>query len=86
MDFYTVIKEAISPKTLNKFRYALVICWIVIGAIICGAFLKMENNDDFQCDGKGDMDKDFIRGKCHDGYQTKNHKFGIPPYAFMLMN
>ena len=86
MDFYTVIKEAISPKTLNKFRYALVICWIVFGAIICGAFFKMENNDDFQCDGKGDMDKDFIRGKCHDGYQTKNHKFGIPPYAFMLMN
>ncbi|XP_067020305.1 NACHT, LRR and PYD domains-containing protein 12-like isoform X2 [Acropora muricata] len=86
MDYCTVIKEAISPKTLNKFRYALVICWILLGAIICGAFLKIENTDDFRCDGKGDIDKDFIRGKCRGEYRIKNHKLRIPPYAFMLLN
>ena len=86
MDACTVIKEAISPKTLNKFRFVLVICWILFGAILCGAFSKLETSDHFRCDGKGDNDKDFIRGKCYDEYRTQNHKLGIPPYAFMLIN
>ena len=86
MDGCTVIKEAINPKTLNKFRFALVLCWIVFGAILCGAFSKMETSDHFRCDGKGVIDKDFIRGKCYDEYRIQNHKLGIPPYAFMLIN
>ena len=35
---YTAIKEAISPRTLNKFTFALLVFWIVVGTILCGAF------------------------------------------------
>ena len=85
----TAIKEAISPKTLNKFTFALVICWFVVGGILCGAFLEMEISEpryDFRCNGTGDMDKDFLRGKCYHQYQIQNHKLGIPPFFFILAN
>ena len=49
----------------------------------------MEINEprfDFRCDGKGDIDKDFLRGMCYDQYQKQNYKLGIPPYIFIVMN
>ena len=85
----TAIKEVISPKSLNKFTFALVICWIVVGAILCGAFSEIEISEpryDFRCDGTDDIDKDFLRGKCYDQYRLQNHKRGIAPYAFTLIN
>ena len=66
----TAIKELLIPKTLNKFAFALVIFWILIGVILCGAFSEMENNEprfDFRFDVTGDtVNVDFIRGKCYD--------------------
>ncbi|XP_029209684.2 nucleotide-binding oligomerization domain-containing protein 1-like [Acropora millepora] len=85
----TAIKEAISPKTLNKFTFALVICWIVAGTILCGAFSEIEISEpryDFRCDGTDDIDKDFLRGKCYQQYRLQNHQLDIAPYAFILMN
>ena len=85
----TAIKEAISPKTLNKFTYALLLCWIVVGTILCGAFSEIEISEpryDFRCNGTEDIDKDFLRGKCYRQYRLQNHKLALPPYAFILMN
>ena len=85
----TIIKEAISPKTLSKFTFALILCWIIVGAILCGAFSEIEISEpryDFRCDGADDIDKDFFRGKCYDQYRLQNHKRGIAPYAFSLIN
>ena len=85
----TIIKEVISPKTLSKFTFALALCWILVGAILCGAFSEIEISEpryDFRCDGTDDIDKDFLRGKCYDQYRLHNHKRGIAPYAFTLIN
>ena len=41
---------------------------------------------DFRCDGKGDIDKDFLQRRCYDQYKRENHKLGIPPYLFILLN
>ena len=85
----TAIKEAISPKTLNNFTFALFICWIAVGTVLCGAFLEMEINEPryaFRCNGAGDMDKDFLQGKCYHQYQIQNNKLGIPPFFFILAN
>ena len=85
----TAIKEAISPKTLNKFTFALLVCWIVVGTILCGAFSEIEISEpryDFRCDGTDDIDKDFLRGKCYRQYRLQNHQLDIPPYAFILIN
>ena len=81
--------EAINPKTLNKFTFALVICWIVAGTILCGAFSEIEISEpryDFRCDGTDDIDKDFLRGECYQQYRLQNHQLGIAPYAYILMN
>ncbi|XP_067021922.1 uncharacterized protein [Acropora muricata] len=85
----TPIKEAISPKTLNKFTFALLVFWIVVGTILCGAFSEIEISEpryDFRCDGTDDIDKDFLRGKCYRQYRLQNHQLGIPLYAFILIN
>ena len=85
----TAIKEATSTKTLNKFANALFICWIVVGALLIGAFSKMEISEpryDFQCHGIGNINKDFLQRKCYDQYKRENHKLGIPPYLFVLFN
>ncbi|XP_044179383.1 NACHT, LRR and PYD domains-containing protein 14-like [Acropora millepora] len=85
----TVIKEATSTKTLNKFANVLFICWIVVGALLIGAFSKMEISEpryDFRCNGIGDVDKDFLQRRCYDQYKKENHKLGIPPYLFILFN
>ncbi|XP_044177551.1 nucleotide-binding oligomerization domain-containing protein 1-like [Acropora millepora] len=83
------IKEAISPKTLNKFTFALVIIWIVVGATLCIAFAELEISEsryDIQCVTGNNPDSDFIDGKCYDEYRMQNHKLGIPPYLFVIVN
>ena len=86
----TAIKDAISSKTLNKFTFALVILWIVVGATLCIAFSELEISEsryDIRCDVTGNTQNiDFIRGKCYDQYLIQNHKLGIPPYFFIIMN
>ena len=87
---FTTIKEIISPKTLSKFTYSLVVLWIVLGGVICGAFLELKINEpryDFRCDGTGETRNiDYVRGNCFRQYWIQNHKHGIPPYAFILLN
>ena len=86
----TTIKELISPKTLSKFTFALVVLWSVLGGILFAAFLEFKISEpryDFRCDGKGDTGNiDYIRGNCFHQYWIQNHKHGIPPYAFTLLN
>ena len=85
----TAIKEAISPKTLNKFTFALVIIWIVVGATLCIAFSELEiseSRNDIRCVTRNTPNIDFIRGKCYDQYRIHNHKLGIPPYLFIIVN
>ena len=86
----TAIKDAIIPKTLNPFTFALVIIWIVAGSAICIEFSKLEISEaryDIQC---GVTDKtlniEFIRGQCYDQYRVQSHKLGIPPFLFILVN
>ena len=87
---FTTIKEIISPNTLSKFTFALVLLWTVLGGIVCGAFLELKINEpryDFRCDGTGETRNiDYIRGNCFHQYWTQNHKHGIPPYLFILLN
>ena len=86
---FSAIVEKVCPKTLNKVTFALIACWMVSGSILLGAFSDMEINEprfDFGCDGKGNIDKDFLRGKCYDQYWIQNHKLGIPPYLFVIVN
>ncbi|XP_015776650.1 PREDICTED: nucleotide-binding oligomerization domain-containing protein 2-like isoform X1 [Acropora digitifera] len=85
----TAIKEAISPKTLNKFTFALVIVWIVVGATLCIAFAELEISEsryDIQCVTGNNPDSNFIHGKCYDEYRMQSHKLGIPPYLFVIVN
>ena len=85
----TAIKEAISPKTLNKFTFVLVIIWIVVGATLCIAFAELEISEaryDIRCVTRNTPNIDFIRGKCYDQYRIHNHKLGIPPYLFIMVN
>ncbi|XP_074621398.1 NACHT, LRR and PYD domains-containing protein 3-like isoform X2 [Acropora palmata] len=83
----TGIKDAIIPKTLNKFTFALVIVWIVVGATLCITFSELEISEaryDFGCHMT--LNNDFIRKKCYDQYRIQNHKLGIPPYFFIIVN
>ena len=86
----TAIKEAISPKTLNKFTFALVILWIVVGATLCIAFSELEISEsryDIRCDVTGKKQNiDFVRAKCYDQYRIQSHKLGMPPYLFIIVN
>ncbi|XP_067042459.1 NACHT, LRR and PYD domains-containing protein 13-like [Acropora muricata] len=87
---FTAIKDAISPKTLNKVTFALVIVWIVVGATLCTAFLELEISEsryDIRCGVTGNtLNIDFIRAKCYDQYRIQNHKLGMPPYLFIIVN
>ena len=86
----TAIKDAIIPKTLNQFRFALVIVWIVVGATLCIAFSELEISEsryDIRCGVTGNtLNIDFIRAKCYDQYRIQNHKLGMPPYLFIIVN
>ena len=86
----TAIKDAISPKTLNKFTFALLILWIVVGTTLCIAFSELEISEsryDIRCDvTRNTLNIDFIRAKCYDQYRIQNHKLGIPPYLFIIVN
>ena len=87
---FTAIKDAISPKTLNKVTFALVIVWSVVGATLCTVFLELEISEpryDIQCGVTGNtLNIDFIRAKCYDQYRVQNHKLGMPPYLFIIVN
>ncbi|XP_015748193.1 PREDICTED: nucleotide-binding oligomerization domain-containing protein 1-like [Acropora digitifera] len=86
---FTVIKELLIPKTLNKFTYVLVVLWFVVGATLCAAFSEMESSEsryDIQCVAGNNPNIAFIRGKCTDQYRIQNHKLGIPPYLFVIVN
>ncbi|XP_044176768.1 nucleotide-binding oligomerization domain-containing protein 1-like [Acropora millepora] len=86
---WSAIIGKIYPKTLNKVTFALVTIWTVFGSVLIGAFSDMEINEprfDFGCDGKGNIDKDFLRGMCYDQYWIQNHKLGFPPYLFVIVN
>ena len=85
----TAIREAICPKALNKITFALVIVWIAVGATLCIAFAELEISEsryDIQCVTRNNPDSDFIHGKCYDEYRMQNHKLGIPPYLFVIVN
>ena len=86
----TAIKDAIIPKTLNQFTFALVIVWILVGATLCIAFSELEISEsryDIRCGVTGNtLNIDFIRAKCYDQYRIQNHKLGIPPYLFIIVN
>ena len=86
----TAIKDAIIPKTLNQFTFALVIVWILVGATLCIAFSELEISEsryDIRCGVTGNtVNIDFIRAKCYDQYRVQNHKLGIPPYLFIIVN
>ncbi|XP_044168872.1 nucleotide-binding oligomerization domain-containing protein 2-like [Acropora millepora] len=86
----TAIKDAIIPKTLNQFTFALVIVWIVVGATLCIAFSELEISEsryDIRCGVTGNtLNIDFIRAKCYDQYRIESHKLGIPPYLFIIVN
>ena len=86
----TAIKDAIIPKTLNQFTFALVSVWIVVSATLCIAFSELEISEsryDIRCGVTGNtVNIDFIRAKCYDQYRVQTHKLGIPPYLFIIVN
>ena len=86
----TAIKDAIIPKTLNQFTFALVSVWIVVNATLCIAFSELEISEsryDIRCGVTGNtVNIDFIRAKCYDRYRVQTHKLGIPPYLFIIVN
>ena len=87
----SAIIEKISRETLNKFTFGVVaLLWIAFGGTLIGAFSDMEYNEprqDFRCDVTGDKaNADFIRVMCYDQYRKQNHKLGIPPLLFVLVN
>ena len=87
----SAIIEKISRETLNKFTFgAVALLWIAFGGTLIGAFSDMEYNEprqDFRCDVTGDKaNADFIRVMCYDQYREQNHKLGIPPLLFVLVN
>ena len=86
----TAIKDAITPKTLNKFRFALVIAWIAVGATLCIASSELEISEsryDIRCNVTASTQNiDFIRGICYDQYRIQSHKRGIPPNLFIIVN
>ncbi|XP_044179827.1 protein NLRC5-like [Acropora millepora] len=82
------IKEAIIPKTLNKFTFALVIIWIVVGVTLCIALAEVEVSQSkyIQCETGNNSDSDFINRKCYDVYRMQNHQLGISTYLFVILN
>ena len=77
------------PSTFNKLSLLTVKAWSYLGIILPGIFLELQVNEprsDFRCDVKGNIDKDFVRGKCFDQYQKQNNKLGVPLYAFIMVN
>ena len=85
MELFKQIKKSISRETLTKFRYFLVIVWILCGSLLFKEFSGIEiKESSFQCDVTGDNDKDFIR-ECYNQY-VENHNLGIPHDLFILIN
>ena len=86
MELLKEIKKSISRESLTKFRYLLVIVWILCGTLLFKEFSGIEiKESSFQCDVTGDNDKDFIR-ECYHQYVQNNHNLGIPHDFFILVN
>ena len=88
MDCSAIIKK-ISPKTLSKVTFLLLLFWIAFGGLLLAMFLDMEINEsrfDFGCDGKGKFKEDYLQQTCYDQYWKQNLKLGIPPYLFVMVN
>jgi len=81
------LKEFLAPKTFNRISYFAVVCWILLGVILLGIFADMENSEsrfDFRCEAESK--KDFVRGQCFEQYEEKYNKYGLPVYAFVILN
>ena len=81
--------EYLQPKTLNKFSYVAVICWILSGGTLFGIFADTENSEsrfDFRCRGAKSEKIDFVRGKCFQIYDKTYNQFTIPVYGFVIVN
>ena len=81
--------EYLQPKTLNKFSYVAVICWILSGGTLFGIFADTENSEsrfDFRCRGAKSENIDFVRGKCFQIYDKTYNQFTIPVYGFVIVN
>ena len=81
--------EYLQPKTLNKFSYVAVICWILSGGTLFGIFADTENSEsrfDFRCRGAKSENIDFVRGKCFQIYEKTYNQFTIPVYGFVIVN
>ncbi|KAJ7384927.1 positive regulation of MHC class I biosynthetic process [Desmophyllum pertusum] len=81
-------KEFVTPKTFNKLSFVAVLFWIIPGVILLGVFADIDINEprsDFNCVAKIES-KELIKGKCFEQYQKLYNKFGIPVYAFVIVN
>ena len=57
------------PSTFNKLSLLAVKGWIGLESVLSTVFVQTHNSEpssDFRCDVKGNLDKDFTRGKCFD--------------------
>ncbi|XP_015777700.1 PREDICTED: protein NLRC5-like [Acropora digitifera] len=84
----TAIKEAIT-KTFNKFTFALVIFWIVVGVTLCIAFAELVSSEsvyDIQCVTGNNRHSYSIHRMCYDVYRMQNHQLGISTYLFVILN
>ena len=82
------LKELIFPKTFNRFGYVAVILWMFLGSILSPVFLYIEHSkskSDLVC-GSNDDSKDRVREMCWEQHKKQYNKFGIPRYAFLVVN
>ncbi|KAL9980715.1 hypothetical protein ACROYT_G009342, partial [Oculina patagonica] len=82
------LNEFLKPKTFNKVSYVAMIAWTIVGVILCSIFADIENNEtrfDFRCAVKSEK-KDVVQGKCFDQYRERYNQFGVPVYAFVIVN
>ena len=78
-------RELLAPKTVNKFSFAVNICWFVLGVVLSSVFLDLENNEPrFQCDAK--ENQELVQGNCYEQYEKRYNKLGILVPAFVILN
>jgi len=83
------IKKAIIPKTLNKFTFARVIIWIVVGVTLCIVWVELESSEsmyDIQCVTGNNPHNDSIHRLCYHEYRMRNGKLGISSFVFVMVN
>lgn len=88
MDFGTQLKEFLKPKTLHGLSYGTAILWTICAPLSLGVFADIDINEprsDFQCADKIES-KELNTGKCFELYEKRFNEFGIPVYAFVIVN